>query len=99
MADHYVLYVELVLNEGAMDEFMPIVLENAANSRQEPKCLRFDVLRPHDTTDTIVLYEIYVDESGFDAHRETAHYKKFDAARKPLMKSAKRQTFSWSNPA
>ncbi len=98
MANHYVLEVELILNDGAMDKFMNVVLENAQNSRKEPKCLRFDVLRPHDTTDTVVLYEIYVDEGGFNDHRETAHYKKFDEARKPLMKSAKRRTYSWSNP-
>jgi len=94
----YVLEVEFVLNDGAVDEFLKIVIENATNSRKEPKCKRFDVLRPHDTTDTVVLYEIYDDESGYDAHRQTEHYAKFDAARKPLIKSVKRRNFGWSNP-
>lgn len=99
MANHYVLEVEFVLNDGAMDEFLRIVIENATNSRKEPGCMRFDVLRPHDTHDTVVLYEIYVDEGGYEAHRATAHYAKFDAARKPLIKSVKRRNFTWSNPA
>jgi autoinducer 2-degrading protein len=99
VAKEYVLEVEFVLNDGAMDEFLKSVIENAANSRKEPKCLRFDVLRPDDTKDSVVLYEIYTDENGFDAHRETAHYAKFDAARKSLVKSVKRRNFTWSNPA
>lgn len=98
MAKPYVLEVELTINEGAMDEFMRVVLENAQNSRKEPGCLRFDVLRPDDASNNVVLYEIYVDEGGFGAHRETAHYAKFDAARKPLVKATKRRTFNWSNP-
>ena len=99
MSKQYVLEVELILNDGAMDEFMHVILENAANSRKEPGCLRFDVLRPDDAPNSVVLYEIYVDEGGYNAHRQTAHYAKFDAARKPLVKSAKRRTYAWSNPA
>lgn len=98
MAEPYVLEVELVINEGAMDEFMRVVLENAANSRKEPGCLRFDVLRPDDAPDSVVLYEIYVDQAGHATHRQTAHYAKFDAARKSLVKGAKRRTLRWSNP-
>jgi quinol monooxygenase YgiN len=99
VAKEYVLEVEFVLNDGAMDEFLKIVIENATNSRNEPKCKRFDVLRPDDTTDSVVLYEIYTDESGYDAHRATTHYAKFDAGRKTLIKSVKRRNFTWSNPA
>ena len=99
MAKQYVLEVEFVINDGGLDEFLKIVIENATNSRNEPGCLRFDVLRPDDTKDTVVLYEIYVDEGGYDAHRQTPHYAKFDAARKPLVKSVRRRNFTWSNPA
>ena len=99
MAKQYVLEVELEINDGKMDEFMAVVLENAANSRKEPGCLRFDVLRPDDAPNSVVLYEIYVDEGGYNAHRQTAHYAKFDAGRKPLVKGVKRRTYAWSNPA
>ena len=99
MAQHYVLEVEITVDEGKVDQFVRICLENAEQSRKEPGCLRFDVLRPSDTTDSVVLYEIYVDEDGYNAHRASAHYAKFDAARKPLVKSTKRRNFTWSNPA
>ncbi|MBV8584394.1 MAG: antibiotic biosynthesis monooxygenase [Candidatus Eremiobacteraeota bacterium] len=98
MAKPYVLEVELTIDEGAMDEFMRLVLENATHSRTEPGCLRFDVLRPDDAPNSVVLYEIYVDEGGYNAHRQTAHYAKFDAGRKPIVKATKRRTYSWSNP-
>lgn len=98
MAQPYVLEVEITVDANKVDEFVRICLENAANSRKESGCLRFDVFRPSDTTNTVVLFEIYVDEAGYDAHRATAHYAKFDAARKPLLRSAKRRTFTWANP-
>ena len=97
MPQPYVLEVEITVDGGKINEFVDICLENAKNSRQEPGCRRFDVFRPSDTTDSVVLFEIYDDEAAYDAHRATAHYAKFDAARKPLLKGAKRRNFTWAN--
>lgn len=98
MAQPYILEVEITVDAGKIDQFVRICLENATSSRREPGCLRFDVFRPSDTTDSVVLFEIYADEAAYEAHRATAHYATFDAARKPLLKAAKRRTFTWANP-
>jgi len=66
---------------GAMGRFLPLMLENAGQSRdREPGCLRFDVLSDPDHPDEVFLYEIYSDRAAFDAHLGSAHFRAFDAA-------------------
>ena len=52
-------------------------LENARNTVEEPGNLRFDVNQQADDPDRFVLYEVYRDESGMKAHKETAHYARW----------------------
>jgi quinol monooxygenase YgiN len=65
------------------DDFRKAMLENAAASRtEEPGCRQFDVCESADGTE-IFLYEIYDDEAAFNAHLQTEHYKRFNAAVTP----------------
>jgi len=54
-------------------------LENARKTIQEPGNLRFDVLQQFDDPNRFLLYEVYLDEAGMKAHKETAHYAKWVA--------------------
>ena len=54
--------------------FIEATLENAARTIHEPGNLRFDCLQQADDPDRFVLYEVYRDQSGVDAHKQTAHY-------------------------
>ena len=58
-------------------------LENARNTIQEPGNLRFDVLQQADDPDRFVLYEVYRDEAGAKAHKETPHYARWAEAVAP----------------
>ncbi|MBV8074445.1 MAG: antibiotic biosynthesis monooxygenase [Candidatus Eremiobacteraeota bacterium] len=89
MAAPFVILVEQMVNDGAMDAYLDAIRENARASRQEAGCLRFDVLRVEDSSNTVMLYEIYVDEAAFQAHRETKHFAKFDSLRKLLIKGSR----------
>lgn len=61
--------------------FLGLMRENAALSlRDEPGCLHFDVLLPEGDEDNVFLYEIYIDEAAFDAHRQASHFLSFDKA-------------------
>jgi len=73
----YVVAVEFEIAPGKMPVFLPLMLENAATSRREAGCRRFDVCRPHARRDGVFLYEIYDDEAAFQAHLQTAHFKAF----------------------
>lgn len=67
-----------VLPEKA-EAFVELVRFNAANSRKEPGCLKFDVLRSHDNPLLFRLHEVYRDEAGFAAHQQTSHYARWKA--------------------
>jgi (4S)-4-hydroxy-5-phosphonooxypentane-2,3-dione isomerase len=54
--------------------FIAATLENAAQSLHELGVLRFDVLQQDDDPDRFVLYEVYRDQAGADAHKQSAHY-------------------------
>jgi autoinducer 2-degrading protein len=57
--------------------FIEATLENARNTTQEPANLRFDVLQQADDPDRFVLYEVYRDDAGAAAHKQTAHYARW----------------------
>lgn len=58
-------------------QFIEATLENARNTVHEPGALRFDVLEQADDPNRFILYEVYKDEAGAAAHKETAHYAKW----------------------
>ena len=57
------------------EEFIEAMLENARSSaRDEPGCLRFDVVQDGEDPNRLHLYELYRDEAAFEAHRQTPHF-------------------------
>ena len=67
------------------EAFLAATLENARNTIEEPASLRFDVLQQADDPDRFILYEVFRDEAGVKAHKETAHYARWAAAVAPWM--------------
>ena len=93
MAVPYIMFIEQIIADGRMDEYLPIILENARDSSNEPGCVRFDVLHSDENPGSVFLYEVYVDEAAFDAHRKTAHYARFATARQGLVLESRRKRF------
>jgi quinol monooxygenase YgiN len=86
----FVLQVNLRIKPENVDSFMKKCLENAREARKEPGCRQFDVLvDPNDKT-KVMLYEVYDDESAFEAHQQTPHFKKYLAEAVPLLASRER---------
>lgn len=73
----YFVCVRLEVATDRLDRFVDLVRFNAANSRKEPGCLRFDVVRSVDNPLLFRLHEIYRNEQGFLAHQATAHYARW----------------------
>ena len=89
----FVLSVDLRCKPETVEAFTAKAIENAADSRKEPGCRQFDVLvDPKDRT-KLMLYEVYVDEKAFDAHQQTAHFKKYVAEAVPLLASRERHVW------
>jgi quinol monooxygenase YgiN len=94
----FVLSVDLRINPENVETFTAKAIENAADSRREPGCRQFDVLvDPRDRT-RVMLYEVYADEKAFDAHQQTAHFKKYLAEAVPLLASRERHVWKRAAP-
>ncbi len=73
----FVACVSVFVKPEFREVFIEASLENARNTRKEPKNLRFDVLQCLDDPNRFFLYEVYRDETGLDDHKTTTHYQKW----------------------
>ena len=84
----YAITVLFEVKSETYSHFLNLIRENAATSvRDEPDCIRFDVLTPAADSGAfhIFLYEIYQSRAAFDLHLETDHFKFFDTATRDLI--------------
>jgi (4S)-4-hydroxy-5-phosphonooxypentane-2,3-dione isomerase len=70
----HILHVHLKVKPQRIDDFIAATIENAKASLQEPGCVRFDVIQEAKDPARFVLVEIYRDQAGHAAHRESPHY-------------------------
>lgn len=73
----HILLVHVHVEPEHLAAFEAAVRRNAEHSRREPGVVRFDVLRQRDDPAWFVLVEVYRDEAGASAHKETAHYREW----------------------
>ena len=94
----FVLSVDLRINPENVESFIAKAVENAAGSRKEPGCRQFDVLVDPEDRTLAMLFEVYVDEKAFDAHQQTAHFRKYLAEAVPLLASRRRHVWKRAAP-
>src|SRR4029453_2985178 len=77
----YVLIVSAKVKPEQRGTFLEAIEANAvASVRDEPGCLRFDVVRDSDDPDHYLFYAVYRDEAAFPAHRATDHFARWREA-------------------
>jgi (4S)-4-hydroxy-5-phosphonooxypentane-2,3-dione isomerase len=78
----FAIIVSLQVRPEMREEFLQAIRINSkASLRDEPGCLRFDVLSDTESPDHFVLYEIYQDEHAFRVeHRNASHYAEWRKA-------------------
>ena len=86
----YVVCVHVHVKPENLEDFIAATLKNAACTIGEPGNLRFDVNQQTDDHNRFVLYEVYRDEAGIDAHKETPHYARWRDAVAPWMAEPRR---------
>jgi autoinducer 2-degrading protein len=75
------LWVKVKVKPDKREQFLAAIEDDSICSvRDEPGCVRFDVLKDRNEPDTYYFYEVYKDEDGFKAHTEAPHYKRWRAA-------------------
>ena len=67
--------VTWVAREGEEEHVRALLEEIAPQVRDEPGCLMYVVHRSAEDPRTFFLYEQYVDEDAFQAHRESEHFQ------------------------
>ncbi len=86
----YVACVHIQVKPEHGEDFIRASLETARNTIQEPGNLRFDVLQQADAPNRFILYEVYTDEAGSRAHKQTPHYARWRDAVAPWMAEPRR---------
>ena len=69
--------VALTVKPEHLDAFIEEIVKHARRSKDEPGCLRYDVLRDNEDPNLIHVYEVFVDEAAFKAHGESTHNKEW----------------------
>ena len=73
----HILHVFLHVKADQIEAFKTLTLDNARNTRQEPGCVRFDVLQDKDDPTRFTFIEVYKDPSDIDHHKATDHYARW----------------------
>ena len=70
-----VLAVTILAQEGERDALVDLFRRVAPLSRAEPGCVRYDAYEDPGDTHRFFVFEQYVDEAAFAAHRGSPHFQ------------------------
>ncbi len=80
-----VLIVRTKVKPEFREQFIAESLGDGQGSvRNEPGCLRFDVIQDENDPDVIYFYEVYRDQAALDAHATYPHFVKWRDAVKDM---------------
>ena len=75
------VWVKVRVRPDQRERFLAAIEVDAIGSeREEPGCLRFNVLKNPEEENTYYFYEVYADQTAFEAHQSTPHYETWKAA-------------------
>jgi len=73
-----ILLVEARVKPEMRERFIEVITYDASHSeKDEPGCLRFDVLEDANDPNRFFFYEVYRDADAVAAHRQTPHFERF----------------------
>jgi len=75
------MWVKVRVKPGERERFLKAIEVDALGSeRDEPGCMRFNVLQDTQNQNVYYFYEVYRDEAALEAHRAAPHYAVWRAA-------------------
>lgn len=73
----YAIFVTMNVKPGCIEAFLEACVEEGkASVRDEPDCLRFEILRDKNNPDSVRFMEVFTDEKALETHWETPHFHK-----------------------
>jgi len=90
-----VLVAKYTVKKGLGDEVLRALEKMAPLVKaQEPGCALYQVCRSAENPDQFLLYEHYVDNASFAAHRQTPHFKELvEGTVLPLLEDRQREIY------
>jgi (4S)-4-hydroxy-5-phosphonooxypentane-2,3-dione isomerase len=76
--------INLDIAPDQFDKFMEVAKENAAASTKDPGCREFNIVVSADDPHHVMFFEVYENAAALDFHRQTEHFKKFQAVTKDM---------------
>ena len=75
------IWVKVKIKAAMRDKFLKAIEADALGSeRDEPGCLRFNVLQDEKDENVYYFYEVYEDQAALEKHRAAPHYATWRAA-------------------
>jgi len=75
------IWVKARVKANQTEKFLKAIEHDTLGSeRDEPGCLRFNVLRDEKDPNVYYFFEVYKDEAALEAHRKAPHYAVWRAA-------------------
>jgi quinol monooxygenase YgiN len=89
-----VLQVTIQVKPEHVAEFLEVVRYDAEHSeKDEPGCLRFDVIQDRADANRFYFYEVYKDDAALAVHRETPHFKFYAEKTQPWLAGTPERRF------
>ena len=86
----YAIFVSVKIKPDKLDQFLSVIEDDSICSvRDEPACVRFDVLQDQSDPLQYYFFEVYHDEAGFEAHTRTPHLARWREAAKECVEEQK----------
>jgi quinol monooxygenase YgiN len=73
----FAIVVNFEINPDTESEAIAALEANAAGSRTEPGCVKWEWSRNVDEPDKFAIYEVYRDRAAIDFHKSSAHFKEW----------------------
>jgi quinol monooxygenase YgiN len=74
-----ILAVHVTIKDGHEDEVLESFRKLEEETRREPGCIFYVVQRSREDPSRFLVYEQYKDSAALEAHRSSAHFKKYAA--------------------
>ena len=80
------LFVTVNVKPDQRERFLSVIEDDATCSvREEPGCLRFEVLQDQRDAHTYYFFEVYRDQAALEAHRQTPHFARWSQATEQVL--------------
>jgi quinol monooxygenase YgiN len=86
--DRYVRIAEIEIDPAQLEAYQAAIREEIeASVRLEPGVLALYAVADKEHPAHVTVFEVYADTDAYQAHLETAHFKKYKAATQGMVKS------------